>query len=295
MSKMSFLDKLKVLGDVTSSSGLFIIAIIMLAFLGYLFLTTNKSNAKSSKKVYLLIYVAIIVFVLVSYGSSFSKMWDYMMNNFFIVLYFPNLAVYLAAIIVTNIILWYSMFNYQMNKIIKTINITLYCLMQYLFILILSVITNKKLDVFTLKSVYTNKDALALIELSSIIFIVWMIFLIVYKILTSYLNRNKKDKEIVITKNINITNAKQVAKNHEPHIVPETITIVKENNINTNTNLNSYSQTTPYDHILTIDDYKLLLNILKEQKNKDLVTNETNDKAVAEAKYKELQDLYKSL
>ena len=41
MSKLSLLDKLKILGEVTSSSNLFILAIILLVMLAGLLLLTN--------------------------------------------------------------------------------------------------------------------------------------------------------------------------------------------------------------------------------------------------------------
>ena len=47
MSKLSLLDKLKVLGDVTSSSGLFIVAIIILIALAALLITTSTKTKKS--------------------------------------------------------------------------------------------------------------------------------------------------------------------------------------------------------------------------------------------------------
>ena len=57
MKQMSFLEKLKVLVDVSSSSGICIASIFLLIFIALLFLTTNKKNAKSSKKFYLISYM----------------------------------------------------------------------------------------------------------------------------------------------------------------------------------------------------------------------------------------------
>ena len=160
MSNMSFLDKIKILGDVISSSNIFIIAIVIFIILGFLFITTNKSNYKSSRKVYILMYLAIILVIFITYNSSLSKMFDYMMNNFFIVVYFPNLAIYLAAIIATNIITWISIFDFKNSKILKIINVVVFCIIHYLLVLILNIITEKGLDVFTQTSIYGNKQVL---------------------------------------------------------------------------------------------------------------------------------------
>ncbi len=197
MNDLSFLDKLKVLVDVSSSSGLCIASIFILIFLAIIMLTTSKRNAKQTKIFYALIYIALIIVLFIQYGSSFSKMFDYMMNNLFIIIYFPNLAVYLAAIIAANIILWKTIFNFKEDKLLKVINTIIYSIMIYLLVLIMNVVTSSGIDVFDNSSVYSNKDALALIGLSSTIFMLWIIFIIVYKIIRGT-QKNKESETVTI-------------------------------------------------------------------------------------------------
>jgi len=279
MSNMSFLDKIKILGDVISSSNIFIIAIVIFIILGFLFATTNKSNYKSSRKVYILMYLAIISIIFITYNSSLSKMFDYMMNNFFIAVYFPNLAIYLAAIIATNIITWVSIFNFKNSKIIKVINVVVFCIIHYLLVLILNIITDKGLDVFTQTSIYGNKQLLALIELTSTLFVVWIIFLVVYKLIKKWL---EKQSESSVTENKTILN--DINKLESPSTVKGTIKKEKQ----------KVQAPIIYDNLLTLDDYKLLLNILKEQKQRqqeELARNESDE----QSKFMELQALYKSI
>ena len=186
MSKLSLLDKLKVLSDVTSSSGLFIVAIVILITLAALLITTNTKTKKISRFVCIAIYGAIIIVSILFYREELFELFDYMMNNFFIAIYFPNLAIYFAAIVTTNIILWISIFNRKITKWIRTINTIIFCFIHYLLILIINIITTNKLDVFDQTSIYENQEALALIELSSTIFVVWILFLIIYKIIRIY-------------------------------------------------------------------------------------------------------------
>ena len=119
MTKMSFIDKLGVLVEVSKSSNLFILAIFLLGIVGYLFYSTNKKNIKTAKKIYLAAALVILVITLAIYHDSLIDMFDYMMNNFFIAIYFPNVAIYLAALIITNIILYISIFNYKVSKLIS--------------------------------------------------------------------------------------------------------------------------------------------------------------------------------
>ena len=222
MSKLSLLDKLKVLSDVTSSSGLFIVAIVILIALAALLITTNTKIKKISRFVCIAIYGAIIIVSILFYREELFELFDYMMNNFFIAIYFPNLAIYFAAIVTTNIILWISIFNRKITKWIRTINTIIFCFIHYLLVLIINIIITNKLDVFDQTSIYENQEALALIELSSTIFVVWILFLIIYKIIRIYQdNQEINPKEELENSLLEKEIRKELPK--EPIIKTETI------------------------------------------------------------------------
>ena len=186
MMKTSIIDKLNIIFELTKSSNIFIAVIAFLLFIVVVAITNNKKNESTTKKIYLCIYAFIILAILITYYSSFGKMFDYLMNNLFIAIYFPNLAIYLVALIVVNIIFLVSVFKQDISKIIKNLNAIVFAIMNYLLALILNIIHTNKLDVFTQKSVYGNKEAQALIELSSTIFLIWIFFLVIYKMIMMY-------------------------------------------------------------------------------------------------------------
>ena len=187
MSKLSFIDKMGILVEVSKSSKLFILVLILLVVLGAVFSTTNRETAKRNKIIYILVTIFIMVLIVATYHAPLGNMFGYMMDNFFIAAFFPNLAIYCAALIIMNIILWVSLFDYRTSNSIKMLNIFIYVIMNYLLALVLNVINSNGLDIFTQSSVYGNKQATALIELSSLIFLVWILFLIIYKIILVYL------------------------------------------------------------------------------------------------------------
>lgn len=206
MTQTTLLEKFKIIFEVSKSSKIFIAVILFIILLAIVGLTTNRHNIKRGKRIYALVYFSILVSVLIFYHSSLGKMFDYMMNNFFIVLYFPNVAVYLAAIIITNIILIVSVFNLKTTKLIKNINITIYGIIHYLLALVLNIITKNNLDIFSQVSVYSNKEAQAIIELSSAIFIIWIIFLAFYKIIRKY-----QQKDVVpVTRKVVVKKVRQL-------------------------------------------------------------------------------------
>ena len=219
MSKLSLLDKLKVLSDVTSSSGLFAVAILFFVILTIILITTNTKTKKISKISCIIIYGIITLITLLFYNKQLFDFFDYMMNNFFIAIYFPNLAIYFAAIITSNIILWTSIFNRKITKWIRTINTIVFSIIHYLLILIINVITKNKLDIFSQTSVYQNQDAQALIELSSTIFIIWILFLIIYKIIRIYQEKQNPKEKIIVSS--------QEIKKEKPTTIVKTQTIIK--------------------------------------------------------------------
>lgn len=295
MTKMSLIDKIGVLLELTTSSKISIVVIMSLLFLAYLLISTNKKNFKSSKLLYSSIYVLIICSLLFTYRNSLQNMFDYMMNNFFILVYFPNLAVYLLAIIITNVIIWITVFNTKTTKIIKYINISVYCLMTYLLVLILNIINTNDLDVFTQSSVYSNSNAQALIELSSTIFLTWIAFLIVYKLIRRYQLKNLRQARIARQKQIKET-VKKLPNIPKDFVLVDVPYFVKKDNDTIKVEKNKLSSKSIYDKILTVDDYKLLLNILKDHKEKEKQEEQRKQKVAAEqTKYQELQDLYKSV
>ncbi len=303
MTKMSFIDKLGVLVEVSKSSNLFIVAIFILGIIGYLFFSVNKKNMKKSRRLYLGAAMVVLVLTLAIYKDSITDMFDYMMNNFFIAVYFPNVAIYLAAIIITNIILYVSIFSYKTSTLIKNINITIYCILNYILILLLNVIVTKKLDVFTQASIYQNKQAHALIELSSVIFIVWILFLIAYRLIMIYLKKEYKvpvkikkvyvkQKVPVLPENITPVEVPRFAKAMPKTEVLEIKEEVKEEKQETKEDL----IVKKLEESLTLDDYKLLLKMLKEQRQKERLERIKKQQEYDEqVKFRELQELYRSV
>lgn len=299
MSKASITDKLGILFSESTSSILHILLFVLLIALGITLLATNKKNKKRNKKIYLMTTIVTFSIVVVTYHGSLSNIFDYMMNNLFIAIYFPNLAIYLGAIILTNIILWVSVFNSKTSDIIKKVNIIIYIIMNYLLFLVLGIINQNNLDVFIQKSVYENEKASALIELSSVIFITWILFLTFYKIILSYIKgeETKKIKKVIVKQREKI-----LPENFIPTISPEIIyknvkdrTVRKENKVSLT---NYYEDVVRKNHQLMIEDTINIEPILKEEKVIEKESNLTEfDRMLLEHSSiiteKEIEDIHK--
>lgn len=294
MSKLSLLDKLGILIELSQNYQNYLIVLLVLLIFGIVLSFTNKRNEKIHKILYFGMTIVIIVILVVSYHSSLGKMISYMMNHFFVAIYFPNIAIYIAAIIAMNIIVWISIFSFKSSKQIRLLNVSVYIIMNYLMALLLKIINTNTLDIFDQQSLYGNKQATALIELSSLVFVVWVIFLILYKIILIYIKKDYKPKvkRIIVRKKV-----KKLPENFEPKTVPE---MVHGNAPHRETLVIDTSKKTEEEILLehfskqfTLEDYKLFSKLLKEQQEREFLSTTSveisSEKSIEEINEREAQ------
>ncbi len=334
MKPLTMLENLNILKDIVTSSALYIVMIVIGLFLIMFISRTTRMNVKMKRKFYIMFYLITVVALIGIYYKDLSTMFDYMMNNLFVILCFPNLASYLAAIIITNIILWITTLNGKEDTTTKIVNSSIFVILHYLMILLLITIHKNKLDIFSQSSIYTNEQAKALITISSVIFITWIIFTIIYKIVRKVIY-NRKGMEL--NQVVVYTNEPVLAKEKnqidfveapafirrgytpkpaiaptitkaEPVIIPitkeeEKKEVIVEEKPKEEKKVIKTKEMLAYEEALTLEDYKLLLNLLKAQKEK--IKEQTRDVVISDedrrqsmavqSKLGELQDLYKSI
>ena len=273
MEKLTLGKELSLFFKIISENKFSIVILLFLIFLTFIFITTNKKNIKTTKKIYIGIYSFITLFLLIFNGKHLGKFFDYMMNNFFIAIYFPNFAIYFAAIIISNIIVLISIFNQKITKLIKNINIIVYTFITYLLILLIGIISKSDLDVYSQASIYKNTSAHALISLTSTVFMLWIIFLILYTIIKKFIIKDKNKEEVIVKEKI--VKERILPDNIKEVPIPAFATVVTpitEEEINkkaeieiqkrVNTRLRETHQ---LDNMLSKKDYMIILKMLKDK------------------------------
>ena len=233
MERTSLLDKLIVLKDLIFEDAFIVIVLLSFVIIGFLLLNIYRFNKDIATKSCFAMYFLMMFFMVVQYHEKFFGLLDYLINNIFFGLIFPNLVVYSATIVITSIIMLKTIFNKHMNKILRNVNMTVFCTLAFIMFLILNVVTEKNIDVYSELSIYTNTELYSLIQLNMIIFIVWIVALIIIKF---------------ITKNI-----KPVEEKEKPKVIKK-----EENKIN------KKDFVPPHD--FTLEEYKLLLDMLEKNK-----------------------------
>ena len=286
MSPLSLMTKLQTVFDLITSRNLYLMMLVVIIFLTIIFITTNGSNRKQSKRTYIFLYLAAFIFIAIQYGSSFMTLVDYAINEVFITYYFPNIVIYLLMLVITNIVLFKTIFNDKIDFKLKVINGSAFAIIMYLFILAIASINNLNLDVFNITELYSSNEVRSILELSMFIFVFWMAVLIVYHLIRKYQYKHNLIQVESFT-NYNIIHDFDIK---EAYKVPKKTLIIeepKEEKKEEQASINLLGQN------FTLDEYKLMVKILKEEKEKVQVKEES--KSVEDNPLTELNKLYQSI
>lgn len=260
MSPVSLNEKLNIIWSVISSSPLYIVFFLAIAVLIYLFSTTNNANKKQSRKTYFLIYSAFFIYLVVQYGNSFGTLVDYAVNQVFIGYYFPNIVIYILILLIATIITLVSIFSKKVSRVIKVLNSIIYGLLVYFLVLVLSLVNSLKVNVFDLTALYSSNKVRSLLEFSMFLFVTWVLVLVAYHFIRKY--QENRVTKISEDKNCFIENENFVPQKTENIYIKQP---VEDHQL---------VQDTPKQDPFTLDDYKLMLKILKEEKEKEAIKQE---------------------
>lgn len=170
--------------------GLLFLIFLLLA----LYFMFSKRINKKEKRIIKLIYIIVLTCLIINYSSSFLSFLDYMMNKIFLVIYFPNLAAYVIMVLISTGIFISSLFSKKMNIVVRNINIGVYVFILYFLFLLGQVVINKNINVYSDLAIYQNEEMMILIEITMILFSLWVLGLGIYKIIQLLRNRKNSSK-----------------------------------------------------------------------------------------------------
>ena len=158
MKELSLGEKFKILFDNIFEHPLFIVILLVPAIMFLL-------QKKHGKKGFIFVYLLVIICVLFVGGEVIFELFDNLMDGLFMTLYFPNFITLFGATILCSIIALYSFFSKKMYRVNKIINITAFAIVQMLFLLILSLVKAKNINIYADNALYTNSDVLTLMQI----------------------------------------------------------------------------------------------------------------------------------
>lgn len=284
MINVSILKQLEILLNILKNNSylMFLSVIAILSFL--ILLLANKFKNKKITKILCISVYLIIFFLLFSfYHKEMFELFDYLVNNIFLFMFFPNLAVYVLVLIISNVIIIKSTFFSNYNKICRSINILFFVIFNIIFYLIIDNVIKNEINVYEQLSIYTNNDLLILIQLNMKLFLIWLIVLLIIKISFSIIN---KIKVKVIVDNFDLVVEEEINNQDEVDEIYPT-NIVLNNDIESNYNkynvYNDYIDLEPVKkHLIKIEEIKEISDKYEKINNnlEEKINNNLEEKAV---------------
>ena len=173
---------------------------ILFIVLGTIFTVAMIINVKKNKTIGKTLFIAgwifIILFIIIKYNEYISKLFDNLINNVFMQIFFPNLATYIIIIVITNFIFLRTVLNKSTKTIEKIVNSMFFSTIMVLMVYTLDLIIENKINIYAQKELYTNKQVLTLIESTTIIFSGWILIIFSKFLITKLVEKsNEKIKQ----------------------------------------------------------------------------------------------------
>ena len=198
MEQLSFFEKLGVLFQNILAHPVFICILLLPVFLIFF-------NKKITKKAVVLIYIAVLLVVLFVGNTTVFALFDNLMDNLFLTLYFPNFVTLFLVEVLSAIICLITFIKKDITKTSKIINIISFAIIQTLFILILTIIQTNEIDIYKENALYVNNDVLTLMQLLMGTFALQILTLSVIKAIDKVTERlDAKEKGEVFNQKIRL-------------------------------------------------------------------------------------------
>ena len=289
----------------TSNKNLVLISVIAIVAFIALEVMSHLNKKKMSKIILISIYTLVFGLLLIFYHSEIMTFVDYLINNIFIFLFFPNLAVYTLVIIVSNILVIKSLLE-RKGEIIKNISIIFFILFNIIFYLIVENCLKNNVLIYENLSIYTNNELLTLIEVSMYLFIIYLSILLINKISISIIKSIKVEKKVLTNYEFNYEPNKlkiddvvpKKVKTDIPELIPNFVEIKAQTSNSDNLILNNDLKSNTIclkkdevNNLKTVNQYSDYMDIEPVKKQKIELSN-MDDIFIKKDIYKDMDVLF---
>lgn len=143
------------------------------------------NNSKSTKRLYAITIILILLYGTFEYYKPLLNIVDTYITNLVKLAYFPSLIEYFTMILITIFFQVYSIKKYE--GVQKNINIWVAIFIEFLFITNVIAMKDITVDLSTITKIYEQDLLLSIFELSSMVFIVWIVTNIIINIIKLFL------------------------------------------------------------------------------------------------------------
>ena len=154
-----------------------------------------KQNRKIVKVSFLVLSILLFLLLIIFNKYYFINVVDEILKCIINFIYFPPIYVYLLMVLISFIIIIFTVFSKNISKSERIVNYAFFSLILLDFTLFLYNIRVDNINIYSNVSIYSSDLLLSILQISNILFIIWLFIILMFK-LYKYL-KNKYDKELV--------------------------------------------------------------------------------------------------
>ena len=253
MTYLSIIEKLRILLDMLLDFKFILIFVILLLILTFLYVI-RRINRKKYALMMISTFILLFAISIISNYKVLANTFDNFTTIFFGNIYFPSIYVYIGVLVICFITFITSILNTMLKKIYKIINSIMFVCNNILLIIVLNIIAKNKIDIFSVSSLYTNNNLVAILEISMNLFILWVLSLIIVYTTNCICDRIVVKKHVVVDNNVSSTLEVFNDINEDINVNNDSINVSKDEVVIDTVDLNENSDVTP--DTLVIEDIK---------------------------------------
>lgn len=179
---LSLLEKIGVIFKYIFSSFLSIEMFIVSLLLFFILLFNLKRKNRIVQIIAVGTYIGFIIGIIISYSDyarvSFNSFVKAVMNY----IYFPSTIVYFFIILFVTIVMLKTVFSEKMTILKKAINYFFFSILYFLFMSFMALASYDGVDLINVAELYKNEVILAIVQISNLLLLVWLIYTIFYEL-----------------------------------------------------------------------------------------------------------------
>lgn len=183
---MSLFEKLETIFEYMVSSFLPIEMLVLSLLLFCILLVNIKVNNKYINIAAIGIYLGFILGIVISYGDYVKLCINGFVKTVLNYIFFPSTFVYFLIFIFVTGLMIYTIFNKKMKKIKKIVNYAYFSALYFFFMSFIVLSVYSGVDIYDTVALYKNEIILALVQVSNLLFLVWILFTLFYELYQFY-------------------------------------------------------------------------------------------------------------
>lgn len=188
---MTLFEKFKLLFEYSFSSILSISIFILFILLLFVLLFNMRKKSKFINFILVAIYLGIFIGIVI---SNFNYVVD-CINGFvkciMNYIYFPSTLAYFFIIFIVTVILIFTIFSKKISSPKKIVNYVFFTILYFLFTSFVVLAASQGIDLVDKVNLYKNNTILAIVQVSNLLLVFWLIFTGFYNLFLFY--RRKYD------------------------------------------------------------------------------------------------------